>query len=224
MSYFNPNSSSCSHSPLCSFDFDRRNQDVRYACQRRINNLEDELRLRDQEINDLRFQVEEKERINKQLYMDLEKCESDLMSAERDYRRNELDILADLRSLEVENKNILRSVEERPGFVYYTEQINDLKNQLGRKEYITDMLQQSFNRIQNALGGSNFKLFQDLDISTLKVKLYEIENAIENQVKNRLSDSTSQTTKEGNLSMSGSQKRDYMGNRTFSSYENDFMR
>jgi hypothetical protein len=47
-----------------------------------------------------------------------------------------------------------------------------------------DMMQQSLNRIQNFLGDKiDFKLFHNLDISGLKLKLHEIEEALDNQTR-----------------------------------------
>jgi membrane-bound lytic murein transglycosylase MltF len=92
----------CVHTPFCSFDFDRRNKSIKYECQRTITGLESELSQKYKEIADLRFQLAEKETLNKQLYLDLEKCENDLISAERQYLQNESDMLQDIRSLEIE--------------------------------------------------------------------------------------------------------------------------
>jgi hypothetical protein len=228
MSYYNSNlnSSYCRHN--CSFDFDRSNLDIKYTCQRTIMTLEQELSAKDREIAELRLQLEDKERINRQMYLDLENRESDLLAAEQEYRRNENDMLADISLLEIDNKDLLRKIEERPGFTFYTDQINSLKNELSRKDYLLNMLQQSYNRIQNLLGGSaNFKLIQNLDIADLKVKLYEVEETIENQNKRVRSETASQTKEfdsNKSVSLSGSQKRDYLGSSNFSSYKNDFIR
>jgi hypothetical protein len=73
------------------------------------------------------------------------------------------------------------------------DEIKDLKTEVGKKDYMMDMMQQSFNRIQNLLGNKiDFKLFQNLDISGLKLKLHEIEEALENQTReSRISGNTS---------------------------------